>query len=265
MSARPEKSYRGPAKTPAWTENATPRDALLQGLRATPLTPGIILFCAMIGFGAFARDAGFSLMQSLFITASIFQLPGQVALVDQTGRGAAGLAIAFAVLLTAIRLLPMTVVLMPYLRGAPLPRLAEYAAAHFVAITAWVEALRRLPALPQHVRLPFFLGFALLLCSATLVATAAGYLLAGALPPRLAAVLLFLTPIYFILSLIAAAASRADRLAIPIGAALGPLLFLAVPGLDLLATGVIGGTFAFALGELMRKRSAPPHPEEPPA
>ncbi|MEL7544307.1 MAG: branched-chain amino acid ABC transporter permease, partial [Pseudomonadota bacterium] len=120
---------------------------------------------------------------------------------------------------------------------------------------AVIATLRRLPSLPQHVRLPFFLGFAVLLCTATLVATAAGYLLAGALPPRLAAVLLFLTPIYFILSLIAAAASRADRLAIPIGAALGPLLFLAVPGLDLLATGLIGGTLAFAVGEWMRKRS----------
>ncbi|MEL7544975.1 MAG: AzlC family ABC transporter permease, partial [Pseudomonadota bacterium] len=127
MTSKADEASGEPPRAPSWTETATPQDAFLQGLRATPLTPGIILFCAMIGFGAFARDAGFSLAQSLFITATIFQLPGQVALVDQTGRGAAALAVAFAVLLTAIRLLPMTVVLMPYLRGAPLPRVAEYA------------------------------------------------------------------------------------------------------------------------------------------
>ncbi|MEL6422683.1 MAG: hypothetical protein AAFQ42_09600, partial [Pseudomonadota bacterium] len=40
-----------------------PGAAFLAGLRATPLTPGIILFAAMIGFGALARDAGFSLTQ----------------------------------------------------------------------------------------------------------------------------------------------------------------------------------------------------------
>ncbi len=207
----------------------------------------------MIGFGALARDAGFSVGQAVFMTVGIFQLPGQVALVDQVARGATLVTVAFAVLLTAIRLLPMTVVLMPYLRGSGLPRGLEYAASHFVAITAWVEGIRRLPPLPQHVRLPFFLGFASLLCSGTVIATVAGYHLAGQLPPALGAALLFLTPIYFVLSLIAAATSLADRLAILFGVVLGPALFLLAPGLDLLATGLIGGTLAYALGRWRRR------------
>ena len=146
---------------PDWTVDCLPQQAFLRGLRATPWTPGLILFLAMIGFGALARDSGFSVGQAVFTTVGIFQLPGQVALVDQVARGATYFAAALAVLLTAIRLLPMTVVLMPYLRGSELPRWLEYAAAHFVAITAWVEALRRLPPLPPHVRLPYFLGLRL--------------------------------------------------------------------------------------------------------
>lgn len=210
----------------------------------------------MIGFGALARDAGFSVGQAIFTTVGIFQLPGQVALVDQVARGATLLTAAFAVLLTAVRLLPMTVVLMPYLRGSGLPRWLEYAASHFVAITAWVEALRRLPPLPEHVRLPYFLGFAVVLCSGTVIATVAGYHLAGELPPILAAALLFLTPIYFVLSLIAAATTRADQLAIVFGVVLGPVLFVYVPGLDLLATGLIGGTIAYGLGRFKRSRDS---------
>lgn len=233
---------------PTWTVDCPPGRAYLRGVCSAPLTPGIILFFAMIGFGALARDSGFSAGQAIFSTIAIFQLPGQVALVDQVARGATLAAAGFAVLLTAIRLLPMTVVLMPYLRGSGLPRWMEYAASHFVAITGWVEALRRLPPLPQRVRLPFFLGFVSVLCTGTVVATVLGYYLAGEVPPTVSAALLFLTPIYFVLSLIAAAVSLSDRLAIVFGAALGPLFFLAAPGLDLLGTGLVGGTLAYLLG-----------------
>ncbi|MGI9407292.1 MAG: AzlC family ABC transporter permease [Hyphomicrobiaceae bacterium] len=233
---------------PAWTVNCSARAAFLRGLRSAPLAPGIILFFAMIGFGALARDAGFTVGQAVFITLTVFQLPGQVALVDQVGRNATLAAAAFAVLLTAIRLLPMTVVLMPYLRGSGLPRWLEYAGSHFVAITAWVESLRRLPPLPQNVRLPYYFGYASVLCTGTIIATYAGYHLAGVVPPAASAALLFLTPIYFVLSLIAAAVGWTDRLAILFGTALGPPLFLVVPGLDLLATGLIGGTAAYLAG-----------------
>ncbi|MEL6289915.1 MAG: AzlC family ABC transporter permease, partial [Pseudomonadota bacterium] len=165
-------------------------------------------------------------------------------------------AVALAVLLTAIRLLPMTVVLMPYLRGSPWPRGVDYLAAHFVAITAWVEALRRLPPLPPEMRLPYFCGFGAVLVGATLVATALGYHMAAILPPTLSAALLFLTPIYFILSLILAAANEVDRWAILLGALIGPGAFLLLPGLDLLITGLVGGSVAFVIGRRRARRAS---------
>jgi len=217
----------------------------------------VILFFAMIGFGALARDAGLSAGQAVFMTVGIFQLPGQVALVDQIARDATLAAAAFAVLLTAIRLLPMTVVLIPWLSGSGLPRWMEYAGSHFVAVTAWVESLNRLPPLPQAVRLPYYLGFASVLCSSTVLATLAGYHLAGQVPSNLGAALLFLTPIYFVLSLIATAASLADRLAIALGVVLGPMFFIFMPGLDLLATGLAGGTLAYLIGRWHRTTTGP--------
>ncbi len=244
----------GHAKAPAWTKGAGRRTAFLRGVMSAPTTPGLfILFFAMIGFGALARDAGFGAGEAVFITASLFQLPGQVALVDQFGRGATIAAAAFAVALTAIRLLPMTVVLMPYLRGSGLPRWLEYASVHFVAITAWVESLKRLPAIPVPLRLPFYLGFAGVLCVSTITATFVGYHVAGQVSPLVSAALLFLTPIYFVCSLVATSTSSADYWAVLIGTVLGPILFLYLPGLDLLLTGLIGGTLAYFIGRWRRK------------
>jgi hypothetical protein len=49
-----------------------------------------------------------------------------------------------------------------------------------------------------------------------------------------------------------------DLLAIGIGCVLAPVFYLLMPGFDLLATGVIGGTLAFLLrGRGARGRLAP--------
>jgi hypothetical protein len=66
-------------------------------------------------------------------------------------------------------------------------------------------------------------------------------------PAAVSATLLFLTPIYFLLSLMATSRARIDRLAIGLGCALAPVLYVAAPGFDLLATGLLGGTLAFLL------------------
>ena len=83
--------------------------------------------------------------------------------------------------------------------------------------------------------------------AASLAGTLAGYALAGSVPAPVSATLLFVTPIYFLLSLLATSRSRMDLLAIGIGCGLAPLLYVAVPGFDLLATGLVGGTLAFLL------------------
>jgi len=237
---------------PAWAVDAGIMTSFWRGTRAFYQLPAVVLFFTALGYGAFARDVGLSFGQTVFLSLSIFALPGQVVLVDQVAQGAGLAATAFAVTLTAIRLLPTTAVLVPYLRAEGTSKWLLLLGSHFIAVTAWVVGMRALPFLPRRLRLAHHMGIGCALISAVTAASAIGHELAQTLPTVLAAVLLFLTPIYFLLSLLAAAAIRSDQLAIAFGIILGPLAFLIMPGFDLLATGLVGGTAAYLIGRMAR-------------
>jgi hypothetical protein len=77
-----------------------------------------------------------------------------------------------------------------------------------------------------------------------------GFYLAAGLPPLLAGALLFLTPMSFLISTARNARVMVDRLALVLGLVIGPLLAWYHVGLDLMWTGVIGGTLAYAVNRL---------------
>lgn len=209
--------------------------------------PGIVLFASFIGFGAFARASELDGWQTMFVTLTVFALPGQVVLVDQISTGGGLVAAALAVTLTAVRLLPMTVAIMPMLRTSKTPVWRQMMLSHFVAVTVWIESMRRLPDLDRELRIPFFLGVSLTLWPICFSATMIGYFVAGGVSVQIAAALLLLTPLYFMLSIMAAARARIDWLAIIAGLCLGPVFYTYTPGLDLLWTGLVGGTLAYVL------------------
>ena len=233
---------------PSWAADASSRTAFLRGLRVAGSTPGFVLFATALGFGALARDLGVSFAETLLISGVIYALPAQVILVDQLGRGATLAAAAFAVSLTAIRLLPMTIALLPYLIDGRGLRPVHFLAGHFVAVTAWIEGNRRLRLVPEHLRLAHFIGIGLGMLVMTALGSAAGHLVSAALAPSVSAALLFMTPIYFLLSLLSSVTREMDWFAIGLGVVLGPLLFLFLPGPDLMLTGVVGGTIAWWIG-----------------
>lgn len=221
--------------------------AFARGLGLIISVPSALLFAAGIGFGALARDGGFSIAHTAFITGSMFALPNQVVLVDQLARNEALLAVAFAVGLAALRLLPMTVAIVPLLKDGRARPALEAVAVHFIAVTPWIESQRRLPSVPAGLRLATHLGLGLAFWATMMAGAMAGYTLAGSVPAAVSATLLFLTPIYFLLSLLATARVRMDLLAVGLGCALAPVLHVLAPGFDLLATGIAGGTLAFLL------------------
>ena len=239
-----------PQPTPAWTASANGRVAFARGLMVMCSTPGAVLFLSALGFGSLVRDAGLTLNHALFLSSAMYALPAQVMLVDQLQRGTPLLAIALAVTLTAVRLLPMTVSLTPYLRGPGGRWWMRLLAVHFIAITSWVEGSQRLPHIPEALRLKHFLGIGAGMMAATAGGSAVGFLLAGEMPRAAQAALLFMTPLYFMLSTLGAANQKRDWVAIVLGGALAPLVYLAWPGADLLLAGLVGGTAAYFVGRV---------------
>jgi predicted branched-subunit amino acid permease len=209
-----------------------------------------VLFGSYLGIGALAHDLGFSLGWTLASTVLVWAAPAQVILMSALGSGATLFAAAIAVTLSAVRLLPMVVALLPLIRGPQVRTWQLVLPAHFTAISMWIEALRLLPDMPRPQRIGFCNGLGVgFMCSA-LMATLVGFHLAGSLPAALAAALLFLTPISFLLSISRSSIRLSDRLALALGLAIAPVLALAHVEFDLLWTGIAGGTLAYAVHRL---------------
>lgn len=206
-----------------------------------------MLISSFLGFGALIRQSEFTLFQGLLSTATGWALPAQIAMIELYATGASFLVIAMAVALINIRLLPMTVVLMPVLRSASTPRWLPYIVVHWVAITGWAQALRVCPDMPRSERIPYFMGFSMVLWPGALLGTLFGYYLAGSVPLAISLGLVFLNPIYFMLVFAADLRIRTRVWALGLGAILGPVLHLYLSDLSLLATSLIAGSLAFAL------------------
>ena len=224
-------------------------------MRRAPSTSAVVLICSFIGYGALAHESGLGLIQALAVALFIWALPGQVVLVSEMAVGAALWSAAISVTLTSVRLMPLAVVLMPILRGERTGKLHQILLAHFCAVTIWVESMQRLPAMPRAERVPYYWGFCSFLVVTNLIATVVGHQLAAVLGVVLAAGLLFLTPLYFVLSMLRAMDSETDRLALLFGFALGPLVFVTLPGFELVLSGLVGGTMAYVVGRLRRRRA----------
>jgi predicted branched-subunit amino acid permease len=231
------------------------RRAFLAAARESIGVPSAVLAAGYLGFGALANGTGFPLWAALLSTATIFALPGQLAMLEMSLAGTLASAIVVTVGLTAARFLPMGVALMPLMRtpGAGTWRL--YLAAHLLAMTGWAACVRRFPDLPQAQRLAWFAGFAFTNWLACLAATAAGYGLADSMPPLVRKGLVFVGPLYFLLILTGETRTRQGIVALACGAVAGPLIHLASPQWSVMLGGLVGGTLAWLI---VRRR---PHGE----
>jgi predicted branched-subunit amino acid permease len=243
------------SKTPA-ADFGDRRRAYWGGFVESAATPAIVLGASFLGFGALCRQAGWSLPMALTSTLTGWALPGQIVLIELYGVGASALAILFAVWLSGLRLWPMTMSLMPYLRHEGTPRWRYFFWAHFIAITGWAIGMQRCPQLPGDQRLPFFAGFVTALMIFALSATAVGFYLIDVVPRAVALGLLFLSPLYFFLVFATDVAQRARGLALGLGAVAGPLFHLWSPDWGLLWTGLVAGSLAVAIEVIWSRRRA---------
>ncbi len=118
-----------------------------------------------------------------------------------------------------------------------------------------MESLRLLPTIARERRIAFCNGLSTAYMSTAIVMGFVGYYLAASLPPLLAGVLLFLTPLSFFLSTVSNSRAMVDRLALVLGFAIGPALAFADVPLDLMWTGIVGGTLAYGVHRLREARA----------
>lgn len=234
--------------------NAAPFDwaAFRRGIRASVCTGGFVLSASFIGFGALLRANGLSIPEGLVMTVSIWALPGQVVLVTMLHSGAGIAAIALAVTLTAVRLMPMVVTLLAQMRVADRPFWLHLLAGHFTTATVWIEARRAFPTTARAARLPYMLGLAATFVPIMLAMTVVGYAAADILPSLLAACLIFLTPAYFLTGLLAGGRDSIDGLSMVFGGGLLVVCHFLVPEIDMMVAGVAGGTLAYGVSRAIQ-------------
>ena len=225
-----------------------------RGALAVISIPALILMTAFSGFAGLARESGFDIFQTIFMSFMVWALPSLVVLAGSLVANASLLTIFIAVALSAVRLLPMTISLIPLVREqGKTQRWKLLIVSHFVAVTAWVFAMYQLPHLPRTARIPYFLGFAITLKSCVLIVCGVAFYVAGYLPPLAVAGLFLLTPIYFMLSLWNAGRQILDKLSLLLGLIIGPIVYSFLPEFDLLISGLVGGTLAYLVTRYMKR------------
>jgi predicted branched-subunit amino acid permease len=221
-------------------------DGLVAALRSVFF---YVLVGNYIGIGALAHEFGFSLWWMVLSTVLIWAAPAQVILVS-TLTTATLLEVAIAVGLSSARFLPMVAALLPTLKAAHTRQTQLLLPMHLTAISVWVEGMRTIPQLPREQRVPFYNGLGTGLMAAAVIGSAIGYALAARLPPILATALLFFTPMAILMSSARSNTSLVDRLAFVLGLVIGPILAAQKIKLDLMWTGIIAGTAAYAVHRL---------------
>jgi predicted branched-subunit amino acid permease len=234
-----------PLDSPQWQSSLRAFAYGARSIGSTILT--LVLFATYIGIGALAHDNRFSLGWALASTAFVWAGPAQIILLSTLGSGATVVQAAIAVTVSAIRLFPMVVSVLPMIRTPQTPRRNLILPAHFIAVTIWVECFRLLPRVPRQRRVAFTNGLGVGLLSTTLTATVIGYQLAANLPQTLGAAILLLTPLAFLLSTARNCRQLADAVALLLGLALFPLVALLHTGVDILISGVTAGTIAYGV------------------
>lgn len=208
-----------------------------------------------IGMGALAHDFDLGSWWLALSTVLIWAGPAQVILISALGTGAAPIEVAVAVSMSGIRLFPMVVALMPVLRRPDMRLRDMILPTHFTSVSMWVESMRLCPSIPRQFRIAFSNGLSVGFMSTATACGFVGYYLAAGLPPLFAAALLFITPMSFLISTARNARMFMDKLALVVGLVLGTALTAMHVELDLMWTGIGGGTLAYLVHRLREAKA----------
>jgi predicted branched-subunit amino acid permease len=234
-----------PLDSPQWHSSLRTFAWGLRSITETVLT--LVLFATYLGIGALAHDTHFSLAWALASTAFVWAGPAQIILISTLSSGATVVQAAIAVTVSAVRLFPMVVSVLPMMRTPKTKRRHLILIAHLTAVTLWVECFRFAPLVPRERRIAFFQGLGVGLVSVCLCATTIGYVLAASLSQTFAAAILMMTPLAFLFSTARNCRELADGVALALGLLLFPLAAMLNTGVDILISGVLAGSIAYGV------------------
>jgi hypothetical protein len=216
----------------------------------------LVLAGTYIGIGALTHNLGLSPWWLAISTALIFAAPAQVILITALGAGSP--AVRSRDRGDVERDPPLSYGCRAFARAARAKN-AHARTPHPDTFHVGEHVGRELahPAIGS-VRAPRSVlqrAFGRAYCGTAVVFGFVGSYLAAGLPALLSAALLFITPLSFLMSTARNARAVMDRLALVLGLLLAPLLTYFQIGLDLMWTGVIGGTLAYATHRLLGLRA----------
>lgn len=227
----------------------------VQGMKGLFSLPGFILMSAFVGFTALAFQSGLTRAEATFLTFFVWALPSQMIVVGAISSGMGVLAAFLAVSLASIRMTPMVAALVPEIREKKTPSALLIFLSHFVAITAWVYTLKKVQDIPREGRIAFFAGLGMTLTLANTAIVFGLYGVVSELPPIAAGTLYFLTPMYFVMSIWESARQAVVYWALALGMIVAPASHYLAPQIDMLLTGLVAGTFAYAIDRSRRRRA----------
>ena len=213
--------------------------------------PAFILLFTMMGFGSLAQGSGFGADMATIATLLIWGLPGQLAMVELTATGQGVIAIVVACSLANARFLPMVVSFVPPLSRGRAGLAGMSLDAQLLSINSWAMCLREFPGIEPEFRHRYYITFASCILLAAVIGTLAGYHGAVLLPAAIVLGLIFVSPLFFALVL-SSVQESAQRWSMLLGCASIPVTHALLPSVDLLLTGLVGGSVGFAIGRVRR-------------
>jgi len=231
------------------------KEAFWGGVHEAIGAPAIVLFAGMVGFGAMGRTNGLDLWYTGFSSTFMFALPGQIVLLDMIITHSPLIAIAIAVSLSSARFVTMTLTLFPQFSDKDKSR-GSFGAVHLLAMTAWAVSMREFPKMKPEHRRSYFVGLGLFCWMLALPGTALGYLLAGMVSKSITVGLIFINPLFFVLTFTEIKNSW-SKLAVFLGAILGPIFYALDPDSSLLLSGLVGGTAAYWIDKVYIRKPQP--------
>lgn len=221
--------------------------AFLLGLRDSIGLPAVGLVAALTGYGVQAREAGIDQILALVAVATVWAMPALMAFVELFAAGSSPWLVFVTLLVINVRNLPMAISAVPMIRARPGFRWHQLVIAQLLSPTSWVQITVVGRRLQPANRMPYYMGFSLMLLLCGLLGAWIGFAWTEGLNPAVGLSLLLLTPLFVLLTM-ATAPKKSSKLALLIGSAFVPVLMLWDAELGLIFGGLAAGSAGFVLG-----------------